>query len=262
MTSPAVATPHPVAQRGAPLRSHRLDRVGGIGLIRPADAGAWPDANRCAGFLFPGDPGLAMAGRAGSPAILSVLLPQAQGHPHRADGPLQLWASTGNRSGRSCIRARHLPSPRPGRPELTDATPSGDSVGLPRSSLGRPAADSSAGTGRLDSFAPSALLVGLVGRSDQPGELLKPVLAEHLPEPGIRLGRGVSPGHEPSSVTLADLQGLRESTPARPEAGHEPARSAGANATPGARRSVRRPLPRPREQTRSLRNTHRHSIAH
>jgi len=78
-------------------------------------------------------------------------------------------------------------------------------AGLPRSCLRRPAVDYRARRGRPVGFAPSALLVGLVGRSDQPGELSEPVLAEQLPEPGIRLRRGVSHGHRPSSDTLADL---------------------------------------------------------
>ena len=97
---------------------------------------------------------------------------------------------------------------------------------LPRSCLRRPAVDYTARRGRLVGFALSALLVGLVGRSDQPGELLEPVLAEHLPEPGIRLGCGVSPGHRPSSVTLADFYGgaasLRRPRPLarNPEPGH------------------------------------------
>src|SRR6266566_1799997 len=113
-------SPCPLAQRGAPVRSHRLDRAGGIRLIRSAHSGARRDANGRAGFLFPGDPGLPLAGRQGSAALLAVLLPQAEGHPHRTDGPLQLCASTDDHSGCDWLRARHLPSPRPGRPELTD----------------------------------------------------------------------------------------------------------------------------------------------
>ena len=97
-------------------------------------------------------------------------------------------------------------------------------AGLPRWCCRTPSVDYTARRGMLVGFAPSALLVGLVRGSDQPGELLEPVLAEQVPEPGIRLGRGVSPGHRPSSVTLADLYGGPASLRRPPtEAGHEPA---------------------------------------